>query len=172
MYLCLTAHPPLPLPAFRMEYSPRVLLIVCCLPCVLAQGSCQGGGGCQGGFAWFPGQAGQSCKNACASLALVCVEQFHIVNQRHILQAASGGDNACALSPQPENAPAGPQVTTADWAPGKVPDGTCGWNNNPTATCMTSATGVTRFCSCQCGAGTYSGLEPAAYVDLKPSCTK
>ena len=138
-----------------MGHAPRgfdrlvFLLIICCLPSAYGEG----------GFCWKYGSEGESCATACTSVALVCVKKFDKVGSVDNFKAASDGGVECSGN------------VGRSWSdsPFKCTGSACTPQNkcyyqtdSGGGSCTTVDSYVTRLCSCQCAAGTYSSS------DLKP----
>ena len=127
-----------------MEYAPRgfdrlvqVFSLICCsLPCAYGEG----------GFCWKYGSQGQTCTAACTSAALVCVNKFDKVGSEAAFQelgVACSGYGSSSYSGYPAK---------------DSGNGYCNYQTGSGGDCTTSipSTYMSRLCSCQCAAGTYS----------------
>ena len=113
-----------------------------------------------GGFVWQWSAQGQTCTAACSDVGLVCVKEFSKIGSQAAFVAASDGSVSCT---------GGYSGAPYSWTPGKeyhsshTGGSKCFWQSGFSSTCTASSSSVTRLCSCQCPAGSFSLSDTQPY---------
>ena len=103
-----------------------------------------------GGFSWKWGTLGGTCTATCSSVALACVEKFSKINSGADFEAAKGSVSCSSYGGASDS-----------WIPGKCSGCSkqCYYQTGSGGECITSHSFMTRLCSCQCAAGTFSNSD-------------